>query len=62
MRRTAISAMRATGVVIATLLGEVFFFVIIGVFGLPEAIVGLLVFVSLALLIFRRPQTKGARQ
>jgi hypothetical protein len=62
MRRTAISAMRATGVVIATLLGAVFFFVIIGVFGLSEAIVGLLVFVSLALLVFRRPQTKGARQ
>jgi hypothetical protein len=62
MRRTAISAMRATGVVIVTLLGAVFFFVIIGVFGLSEAIVGLLVFVSLALLIFRRPQTKGARQ
>ena len=62
MRRTAISAMRATGVVIATLLGAVFFFVIIGVFGLSEAIVGLLVFVALALLIFRRPQTKGARQ
>jgi len=61
MRRTAISAMRATGVVIATLLGAVFFFVIIGVFGLSEAIVGLLVFVALALLIFRRPQTKGAR-
>jgi hypothetical protein len=52
--------MRATGVGIATLLGAVFFFVIIGVFGLSEAIVGLLVFVSLALLIFRRPQTKGA--
>ena len=62
MRRTAISAMRAIGVVIATLLGAVFFFVIIGVFGLSEAIVGFLVFVSLALLIFRRPQTKGARQ
>jgi hypothetical protein len=62
MRRTAISAMRATGVGIATLLGAVFFFVIIGVFGLSEAIIGLLVFVSLALLIFRRPQTKGARQ
>ena len=62
MRRTAISAMRATGVVTATLLGAVFFFVIIGVFGLLEAIVGLLIFVSLALLTFRRPQTKGARQ
>jgi hypothetical protein len=62
MSRTTISAMRATGVVIATLLGAVFFFVIIGVFGLSEAIVALLVFVSLALLIFRRPQTKGARQ
>ena len=62
MSRTTISATRATGVVIATLLGAVVFFVIIGVFGLSEAIVGLLVFVSLALLIFRRPQTKGARQ
>jgi len=62
MSRTTISATRATVVVIATLLGAVFFFVIIGVFGLSEAIVGLLVFVSLALLIFRRPQTKGARQ
>jgi hypothetical protein len=62
MSGTTISAVRATGVVIATLLGAVFFFVIIGVFGLSEAIVGLLVFVSLAVLIFRRPQTKGAGQ
>jgi hypothetical protein len=62
MSRTTISATRATAVVIATLLGAVFFFVIIGVFGLSEAIIGLLVFVSMALLIFRRPQTKGARQ
>jgi hypothetical protein len=40
MSRTTISAMRAAGVVIATLLGAVFFFVIIGIFGLSEAIVG----------------------
>jgi hypothetical protein len=62
MSRTTISAVRATGLVIATLIGAIFFFVIIGVFGLPEAIVGLFVFVFVALLIFRRPQTKGARQ
>ena len=62
MSRTTILATRAADVVIATLLGAVFFFVIVGVFGLSEAVVGLLVFVSLALLIFRRPQMKGARQ
>jgi hypothetical protein len=60
--RTPISAWRAIGILAITLLGVAFFNTIIGVFGLSEAIIGLLVFVSLALLIFRRPQTKGARQ
>lgn len=52
---------RLTGALIATLLGTTFFFAIIGVFGLPAAIVALTLFIALALLVFRRPQTKGTR-
>jgi len=33
-----------------------FFFVIIGVFGLPASIAALVIFVALSLTIFRRPQ------
>ena len=53
---------RATGVVVATLLGGVFFNALIGVFGLSEAIIALVLFVSLAIMILRRPQTGGRRQ
>ena len=35
---------------------------LIGVFGLPAAVIALLLFIALAVLIFRRPQTERARQ
>jgi hypothetical protein len=52
---------RATGVVVTTLLGGVFFNALIGVFGLSEAVIALVLFVSLAIVILRRPQTGGTR-
>jgi len=50
------------GVVLTTLLGVTFFNALIGVFGLPAAVIALLLFIALAVLIFRRPQTERARQ
>jgi hypothetical protein len=52
---------RATGAVVTTLVGVVFFNALIGVFGLSEAIIALLLFVSLAIVILRRPQTGGTQ-
>jgi hypothetical protein len=46
------------GAVVATLLGVVFFFAIVGVFGLPSSIAALLLFIGLALMAFRRPQSE----
>jgi len=48
------------GVTGATLLGALFFFVIIGVFGLSVAVTGLLVFVVGAILICRATSAEGA--
>jgi hypothetical protein len=48
-------------VVVTTLLGGVFFNALIGVFGLSGAIIALVLFVSLAIVILRRPQTGGTR-
>jgi len=54
------TAMQSTvyglGAAAAALLGAVFFFAIIGVFGLALAIASWAVFVVLAILIARRPQ------
>jgi len=61
MSATPSPVSHATGVVITTILGGVFFNALIGVFGLPEAIIALLLFVSLAIVILRRPQTGGTR-
>jgi hypothetical protein len=47
---------RAIGVALATLLGFTFFNALIGVFGLSAAVIALLLFIALAVLIFRRPQ------
>jgi hypothetical protein len=47
--------------VATTLIGTAFFFLIVGVFGLPAAIGAGILFVALALSIFRRPQTEGMR-
>ena len=49
------------GAVMATLIGTVFFFVIVGVFGLPASIGAGLLFIVLALLIFRLPQAEETR-
>jgi hypothetical protein len=46
------------GAVVAALLGVVFFFAIVGVFGLPFSIAGLLLFIALALMVFGRPQSE----
>jgi uncharacterized membrane protein len=42
--------------ILATLIGIAFFNLVIGVFGLPAAIVSLVLFVALAVMVFRRPQ------
>ena len=46
------------GAVIAALLGVVFFFAIVGVFGLPSSIAALLLFIALSLMVFMRPKSK----
>ena len=46
------------GAVLAALLGVAFFFAIVGVFGLPSSIAALLLFIALALMVFRRPQSE----
>ena len=45
----------------AALLGVLFFFIIVGVFGLPLAIAGLAVFILGAVVVFRAFPTKDAR-
>ena len=57
--RSLISAMDLFGAIAATLIGVGFFFAIVGVFGLPAAIVALVLFIALASVIFRRPQAEG---
>jgi hypothetical protein len=61
MSATSSRVSRAIGVAVTTLLGVAFFNALIGVFGLPEAIIALVLFVSLAIVILRRPQTGGTR-
>ena len=55
---TPTSTGRFVGAVVAALLGVVFFFAIVGVFGLPFSIVAMLLFIALALMVFRRPQSE----
>jgi hypothetical protein len=55
------SVFGSIGAVVATLLGVAFFFVIIGVFGLSASIAALMLFLALALFIFRRPQDQVTR-
>ena len=45
----------------AALIGVLFFFIIVGVFGLPLAIAGLVVFVLGAVVVCRVFPTEGAR-
>jgi hypothetical protein len=47
--------------VTTVLIGVLFFFIIVGVFGLPLAIVGLAVFIVGAVVICRVFPTEGAR-
>ena len=61
MNKSLISASHSIGVVVATLLGVAFFFTIIGVFGLSVSIAALLLFLALAVFIFRRPQDQETR-
>jgi len=56
MSQAPFSIWRAIGVVLTTLLGFGFFNALIGVFGLSAAITALLLFISLAVLIFLRTQ------
>ena len=51
---------RAYGVT-AALIGVLFFFIIVGVFGLPLAIAGLAVFVLSAFVVYRVFPTEGAK-
>lgn len=46
------------GAVVSALLGVIFFFAIVGVFGLPSSIAALLLFIALALMVFRHPQSE----
>jgi hypothetical protein len=61
MSATPSPVSHAIGVVVTTLLGGAFFNALIGVFGLSAAIIALLLFISLAIVILRRPQTGGTR-
>ena len=54
-----ISATHLFGAIAVTLIGMGFFFAIVGVFGLPVAILALVLFIALAFVLFRRPQTEG---
>jgi hypothetical protein len=56
------SASHSTGAAVAALFGVAFFFVIIGVFGLPASIVALVIFVALSLTIFRCPQDEEVQR
>jgi len=47
--------------VTAALIGVLFFFIIVGVFGLPLAIAGLAVFILGAVVVWRVFPTEGAR-
>jgi hypothetical protein len=47
-------AWRGVGAIVAALAGIAFFFVIVGVFGLPASMAALALFLTLAVLIFRR--------
>jgi hypothetical protein len=52
------SAWRLLGAVGVAVLGVAFFFVIVGVFGLPVSMIALVLFIAFTLAISRRPQTE----
>jgi hypothetical protein len=49
------------GAIIATVFGVASFFFIVGVFGLAASIIALVLFIALALLVFRCPQTEDSQ-
>ncbi len=55
------NVLRRVVAVTAALIGVLFFFIIVGVFGLPLALAGLAVFVLGALVVCRVFPTEGAR-
>jgi len=55
--RTLTSKGHFFGAIVAALLGVAFFFAIVGVFGLLSSIAALLLFIALALVVFKRPQS-----
>jgi hypothetical protein len=61
MSATSFSVRHAIGVVLATLLGIGFFNALLGVFGLSAAIIALLLFISLAVLIFYARSLDGTQ-
>jgi hypothetical protein len=62
MRATLPPAWHIAGAIAAALIGAVFFFAIIGVFGFAAAVAALALSVALALLVFRRPQAEGMQR
>ena len=58
---TGTGVRRFIGAVTTTLIGTAFFFGIVGVFGLPASIGAGILFIVLALLIFRCPQAQETR-
>jgi hypothetical protein len=58
---TTSNVLRRVFGVTAALIGVLFFFIVVGVFGLPLAIAGLAVFVLGAVVVFRVFPTEGAR-
>jgi hypothetical protein len=54
--------MKFLGMIIVTLAGIAFFFAIIGVFGMTVSLVGLALFIAIAIVMFRRPQFGRSRQ
>lgn len=59
--KTGTGVSHLIGALTTALIGTGFFFGIVGVFGLPVAIGTGILFIVLALLIFRRPQAEGMR-
>jgi len=59
--KTGTGILRLIGALTTALIGTGFFFGIVGVFGLSVAIGAGILFIVLALLIFRRPQAEGMR-
>ncbi len=55
------TAWHSAAAAVATLSGVAFFFVIIGVFGPSASIAALVLFLALAVFIFRRPQDQETR-